>query len=115
MKLYYRGLSYEYDPSKETKQPFQPVRHSRPAYNLMYRGAMYRVDPNAKLAEVPLPLVAYQLIYRGIAYLINRTAQGKVTVASQPASTSKFGTLSVFSHKTNAKVTEKRTAKDTKE
>jgi Domain of unknown function (DUF4278) len=96
MKLYYRGLSYEYDPSKETKQPFQPVRQSGSAYNLIYRGVTYHVDPNAKSAEVPLPLVAYQLIYRGIAYFVNRTAQGEVTVASQPASTSKFGTLSVF-------------------
>lgn len=88
MKLYYRGVSYEYDPSnagiKRTAQPFKQVRGSGPAYNLIYRGVSYRVDPNAKPAEVPLPPAAYKLIYRGITYFVNRTAQGEVTAVTQP-------------------------------
>ncbi len=108
MKLYYRGVSYEYDPSKlgsrKTGEPFKQVRGSRPAYNLIYRGVTYRVDPNAKQSEVPVPPAAYKLIYRGITYFVNRTAQGEVTVVTQPASTPKVGTLSVPQDKTRQDV-----------
>lgn len=89
MKLHYRGLSYEYNPSQQTKQPFQPVIQPGKVYNLMYRGVTYRVDGNAKSPQFPASLAAYKLIYRGLSYLINGTAQGKVTIASQVASTSK--------------------------
>ena len=91
MKLYYRGLSYEYDPNKienrKTGQPFQPVCESRPPYTMMYRGVSYRVAPDAKSAEVSLTPVAYKLSYRGISYLVNRTVQGEITVIMQPSST----------------------------
>ena len=93
MKLYYRGISYEYDPSqvasRKTKKPFQPVRGIGAAYNLIYRGVTYHVDPNAKPEEVIAPSVTNKLIYRGIIYTVNKTAQGDVTVASQPISTMK--------------------------
>jgi hypothetical protein len=93
MKLYYRGVSYEYDPSKlesrKRGQPFKQVRGSGSAYNLIYRGVSYHIDPNAKPSEVPVQPVAYRLIYRGIAYFVNKTAQGEVRVVTQPASTSK--------------------------
>ncbi|MCF2145265.1 DUF4278 domain-containing protein [Desmonostoc muscorum LEGE 12446] len=99
MKLYYRGLSYEYDPSqvgsKKTEQPFQPVPQIGSAYNLMYRGVSYLVDPNSKSVEVPLAPVTYQLSFRGITYFVNKTAQGKFTIASQEASTSKIGTVQI--------------------
>lgn len=99
MKLYYRGLSFEYDPAKvesqKKGQQFKQVRESQPAYNLIYRGVTYTVDPNAQPTEVPAPPEAYELSYRGITYLVNRNAQGKVTVVSQPASTPKFETPSV--------------------
>ncbi|MEH1968840.1 DUF4278 domain-containing protein [Nostoc sp.] len=97
MKLYYRGLSYEYDQkkfgSKKTEQPFQPVPQIGSAYNLMYRGVNYRVDPNSKSVEVPLTAVAYKLSFRGITYFVNKTALGEVTVVSQPAITSKVERL----------------------
>jgi hypothetical protein len=100
MKLYYRGLSYEYDPSKadnrKTGKPFQQIRGIGSAYDLIYRGATYHVDPNIKAAEVPVPPATYTLIYRAITYLVNRTAQGEVTVVTQPASTQKGSILSVF-------------------
>jgi hypothetical protein len=78
MKLYYRGLSYEYNPSKvankKTEQPFQAVPQLGTAYNLMYRGVNYRVDPNSQSAEVRLSPVAYNLSFRGITYFVNKTA-----------------------------------------
>jgi Domain of unknown function (DUF4278) len=99
MKLYYRGLSYEYNQnkvgSKKTEQPFQPVPQVRPAYNLMYRGVNYRVDPNSKSAEAPLVPVAYKLSFRGITYFVNKTQLGEVTVVSQPTTTSKAEALAI--------------------
>jgi Domain of unknown function (DUF4278) len=89
MKLYYRGLSYEYDSnkvgSKKAEQPFRPVPLIGPAYNLMYRGVKYQVNPNSKSPEAPLPPVTYKLSFRGITYFVNKTPQGEVTEASQPA------------------------------
>ncbi|MFN6570761.1 DUF4278 domain-containing protein [Dendronalium sp. ChiSLP03b] len=93
MQLYYRSQSYKYDPSKvesrKIEQPFQPIRRFGRAYNLMYRGVTYRVNPRAKSAKFPVSPVAYKLIYRGIIYFVNRTAQGEVTIVTQLASTSK--------------------------
>ncbi|MHC5932820.1 DUF4278 domain-containing protein [Nostoc sp.] len=89
MKLYYRGTSCEYDPTKlrdrKIEQPFQPVGQLGLAYNLIYPGVTYRVDPNAKSAEVPLPPATYKLCFRGINYLMNRNAQGEVTFMTQSA------------------------------
>nr|WP_138501756.1 DUF4278 domain-containing protein [Nostoc sp. PA-18-2419] len=100
MKLYYRGLTYEYDPSqvgsKKTQQPFQPVPQIGSAYNLMYRGVSYCVAPNSKSAQVPLALEAYQLSFRGITYFLNKTGQGKVTIASQQATTAKISSVPIF-------------------
>ncbi|MEH2459491.1 DUF4278 domain-containing protein [Nostoc sp.] len=98
MKLYYRGLNYEYDRSKvsnKTEQPFEPVPQLGLAYNLMYCGVTYSVDPNSKPAEVPLAPLADKLSFRGITYFVNKTAQEEVTVVSQPASTSKVGALPI--------------------
>ncbi len=97
MKLYYRGLSYEYDPNKvgnkKAEQPFRPVPQIGPAYNLMYRGVKYHINQNSKSAEAPLPPVTYKLSFRGIAYFVNKTPLGEVTVASEPATTSKAAPL----------------------
>ncbi|HEY9602640.1 MAG TPA: DUF4278 domain-containing protein [Allocoleopsis sp.] len=105
MKLYYRGLSFEYDPaqvvSSKTRKPFQQVRGTGPAYDLIYRGSIYHVDPNIKAVEVPVSPATHTLIYRGITYLVNRTAQGVVTVVTKPASTPKGSILSLFRTKLN--------------
>ncbi|MBD2196385.1 MULTISPECIES: DUF4278 domain-containing protein [Calothrix] len=88
MKLYYRGLTYEYNSSevaKKSTKPFEPVCHQGSAYNLTYRGTTYRVDPNIEPTPVPAPTVAYQLMYRGIVYSVQRTHTGEVsTTSSQP-------------------------------
>ncbi|MCC5632534.1 DUF4278 domain-containing protein [Nostoc sphaeroides CHAB 2801] len=89
MKLYYRGLTYEYASSevaKKVTKPFEPVCHQGCAYNLTYRGLTYRVDPNIEREQVQAPTVAYQLMYRGIVYCVQRTHTGEVsTTFSQPA------------------------------
>ncbi|MEH2260687.1 DUF4278 domain-containing protein [Nostoc sp.] len=100
MKLYYRGLSYEYDSSKvgskKTQQPFQPVPQVEPAYNLMYRGVNYRVDANFKSAEAPVAPVAYnKLSFRGITYFVNKTQLKEVSVVSQPTTASKLEALAI--------------------
>ncbi|MBE9002102.1 DUF4278 domain-containing protein [Nostoc sp. LEGE 12447] len=100
MKLFYRGLSYELNSSKiasrRTEKPFQPASGVGAAYNLIYRGVTYRVDPNAKPAEVPLPLAIYKLSYRGINYLVNRNAQGEVTLINQSTNPLQIGTQSAL-------------------
>lgn len=72
MKLYYRGLSYEYNPSqvgdKKTQRAFTSGN------NLTYRGVSYHVEPNSKLGEVTEAPIAYKLSFRGIDYFINKTA-----------------------------------------
>lgn len=87
MKLYYRGTSYQCDTTtvrnRKIEQPFQPVCQSDPAYNLIYRGVSYRVEPNAKSAEAPLARANYKLNYRGINYLVNRNTQGETTLMTQ--------------------------------
>ncbi|MEH2071545.1 MAG: DUF4278 domain-containing protein [Nostoc sp.] len=88
MKLYYRGLTYEYNSEevvKKATQPFAPVLLRGSAYNLTYRGLTYRVDSNIEPAKVFTSSVTYQLIYRGVAYLVERTHTGEVSIKfSQP-------------------------------
>lgn len=91
MKLCYRGQTYEYQPSQEAKQPFQPFTPSGKPYNLKYRGVTYHVDPNTQSTEAALSPTAYKLIYRGLTYLINRNERTEVTIVSQPASFSNLG------------------------
>ncbi|WP_392532781.1 DUF4278 domain-containing protein [Nostoc sp. C117] len=99
MKLYYRGLSYEYDSSKvgsnKRQQPFQPVTQTGTAYDLIYRGVTYSINPNSQSLEVALAPVTYKLSFRGITYSINKTAQEKITITSQPATISKVGRLPI--------------------
>lgn len=87
MKLCYRGNSYEYDPQRlinqKAEKPFQPVDQLGAAYNLIYRGANYYVDPHQKSVEVPSVPTTYQLIYRGIKYLVNKNAKGEVSIITQ--------------------------------
>lgn len=40
-------MTYDYNPSQSVaRRPFQLVRRSQAAYNLIYRGVTLRVDPN---------------------------------------------------------------------
>ncbi len=68
MKLYYRGLSYEYQPSQFESKKTTSV------HNLTYRGLSYDVASNFKFDEVPQEKLAYKLSFRGIGYCVNKTA-----------------------------------------
>ncbi|MBD2535575.1 DUF4278 domain-containing protein [Nostoc flagelliforme FACHB-838] len=98
MKLNYRGLSYELDSSKivgrTIEKPFQSTLSVGAAYDLIYRGVIYRVGPNAKSAEAPLPPTTYKLSYREINYLVNRNAQGEVTLINQSTNSLQVDTQS---------------------
>ncbi|QMS87852.1 DUF4278 domain-containing protein [Nostoc edaphicum CCNP1411] len=68
------STSYEYYTSKivsrETQYPQQPVPKSEPDYNLIYRGACYRADPNAKSDGVTIAPVTHKLSFRGCTYFV---------------------------------------------
>lgn len=97
MQLIYRGYTYEYDSSKPVGRPFQPAPRLGRAYDLIYRGTTYRVDPDAKRAEVPVEPATYKLIYRAMTYLVHRTAQGDVSILTQSGGTPKTGHLQFLS------------------
>jgi hypothetical protein len=87
------GASYEYDPTKsgsnKAENAFQPVQ------NMIYRGVVYRVDPNPKPMEISAVRVTQKLMYRGATYYVNKNLHREVTVTSQPASTSQIITPSL--------------------
>jgi Domain of unknown function (DUF4278) len=87
MKLIYRGVSYEYDPT-----PARSINRGRPArstqqaapYTLQYRGVTLNVDPQAP-AQLPTLPSEYDLMYRGVTYRVQRDDR-EHTVALTPAS-----------------------------
>ncbi|MEH2065715.1 MAG: DUF4278 domain-containing protein [Nostoc sp.] len=83
MKLYYRGLTYEYDPnkvgSKKIEQPFRPVPRIGPAYiavpiQMQYKVTSRGVGARHCRAPTGVPHVndnCYNLIYRGVNYRVD--------------------------------------------
>lgn len=104
MKLFYRGVSYDYAPGSQSQQSAGALQFDRPvqpSYNLMYRGAFYTVDPNVETAELPSAPIA-KLIYRGVTYCCNGWAalQGHVAARPQVASLVALSELGVV-HREN--------------
>jgi Domain of unknown function (DUF4278) len=85
MKLIYRGVSYEYDPTQSrpgnTGRPARSTHQAHP-YTLTYRGVKMQVDPNQAAQVSTLPSES-DLIYRGVSYRVHRNAQGQVTALTQ--------------------------------
>lgn len=79
MKLYYRGLSFDYNPSQFKRNSSKQIRRSEQPYELIYRGLTYHVDLNAEPAKDIKTPTTYKLSYRGITYWVNRNEQGEVT------------------------------------
>jgi Domain of unknown function (DUF4278) len=79
MQLIYRGNKYDYNPSMFADRPFQMLRNPCSAYDLMYRGVTYRVDPSVKRNEVAVPVESHKLIYRGAIYFKSSTVQKEIT------------------------------------
>ncbi len=81
MKLFYRGSSYEYDPSQvgsgKKGVTLNEAREPQPTFSLKYRGANYLVDPNAE-AAIPTLQTTSTLSYHGTTYLLNSSAQANV-------------------------------------
>ena len=76
MKLIYRGTTFNYNPANiNAHRPVQPTFES--AYELIYRGHTYRVEPTA-IRETSVKRTEYELIYRGITYQVKRNEQGEV-------------------------------------
>lgn len=80
MQLFCRGNTYDYDPDKTPKRPFQPVERSGLAYCLMGRGTTYPIDTSALPARVIGSARIYQLISRGVTYFVHWTAEGSSSI-----------------------------------
>lgn len=76
MKLIYRGTTINYDPANiNAHRPVKPSFES--AYELIYRGHTYRVEPTA-VKETSVKPTEYELIYRGMTYQVKRNEQGEL-------------------------------------
>jgi hypothetical protein len=72
MKLTYRGITYDRNPSEViVPHPFQSLRPSVTPYNLIYRGVTYTVNPSVQQTKFPTKRANYKLSYRGLTYLVN--------------------------------------------
>jgi hypothetical protein len=67
MKLVYRGVTYDYSPSRISNAAPSVAQEVHPAYNLRYRGAVYEVDPNREGRRSVFHGIA-NLFYRGSVY-----------------------------------------------
>jgi Domain of unknown function (DUF4278) len=76
MKLFCRGNTYDYDPGKTPKRPFQSVERSGTAYSVTCRGITYTIDPSAQSVKGGDRVQIYQLISRGVTYFVHWTAAG---------------------------------------
>jgi hypothetical protein len=84
MQLIYRGTTFNYTPAHINTQ--RSAQRSGAAYELIYRGNTYQVDPTIATTASKKPM-EYKLIYRGSTYQVNRNEQGKViAVASTNSS-----------------------------
>jgi hypothetical protein len=90
MKLIYRGTTFNYDPANiNAHRPVKPTFES--AYELIYRGHTYRVEPTA-IKQPSVKPTEYELMYRGITYQVKRNEQGEVISMTSCANYSKHKT-----------------------
>jgi hypothetical protein len=75
MKLIYRGVTYDYNPTNgAARHSFQPAHHtSKSTYELIYRGNTYRVDPNAIAKASVQPVTPGSPIFSAVR---RKTTQG---------------------------------------
>ncbi|MFQ4143673.1 DUF4278 domain-containing protein [Chlorogloeopsis sp. ULAP02] len=90
MKLYYRGASYEYEPTKSASNS-----EFKPASDMVYRGIAYSVNSHPKPIDILATRVTQKLMYRGVSYLVNKAVQREVSVITPPAITSQITTPSL--------------------
>jgi Domain of unknown function (DUF4278) len=75
MKLFYRGVSYDYDVA--TGAPLRAAAPVRQPFSLSYRGLAYDVNPAQATRSEPVHSAAL-LVYRGLTYSLNG---GQVAIA----------------------------------
>jgi Domain of unknown function (DUF4278) len=80
MQLFCRANTYDYDPGKTPKRPFQPVERSGTAYSVTCRGRTYTIDPSAHSTTRGDRARIYQLISRGVTYFVHWTAEGSSSI-----------------------------------
>lgn len=80
MQLFCRGNTYDYDPSKTPKRPFQPVERSGAAYCVTCRGTTYTIAPSAQSTKGITGARIYQLISRGVTYFVHWTTEGSSSI-----------------------------------
>lgn len=110
------STSYEYYTSKvvnkEIQYPQQPVPKSEPDYNLIYRGASYRADFDAKSNGVTLPLVTHKLSFRGCTYIVCADPNAQSAGIMTPPVTYKLSfrgsTYSIINRTTQREIKERR-------
>lgn len=86
MKLIYRGTAFNYNPANiNVHRPVKPTFES--AYELIYRGNTYRVEPTA-VRQTSVKPTEYELIYRGIIYQVKRNEQDEVIAMTSCANPS---------------------------
>jgi hypothetical protein len=78
MRLIYRGVEYEYDPTQPRTNPADRISRFRDPITLTYRGNRYQVDPTQPV-EPAEPRRPYELIYRGERYWVGKPGDRPVT------------------------------------
>ena len=102
MKLIYRGTTINYNPANiNAHRPAKPTFAS--AYELIYRGHTYRVEP-ISIRQPSVKPTEYELIYRGITYQVKRNEQDEVISMTSCANRSK--------HKTSINTTKQKATGD---
>lgn len=77
MKLIYRGVTYDYDPTQPRISDIdERARHFYERKPLTYRGNEYWLEPGAQ--ELYQPRGSYELIYRGSRYAVHPTGEQPV-------------------------------------
>lgn len=81
MKLKYRGVTYDYDPTRDTIDDRFDQR--REPFTLTYRGNQYKLSPRHQVLHTYQARTTYQLTYRGHKYWVQRPIE---TPNSRPVS-----------------------------
>lgn len=94
MKLYYRGLVCELNPTqianRKSKKSFQSIPKRSKAYNFNSYRVNFPIDRNNVVAKLPLKPIFCRLIYRGLAYWLHSHEQREMSDVTLSANTFLF-------------------------
>ena len=82
MKLFYRGVNYEYNasdvPLEDQNRTVDAAHAPQPTLQLRYRGNTYLVNPHAEAGRTPNSQTVHNISYRGMTYRVNGSVQADV-------------------------------------